>query len=249
MGTKLFFRVPSGLQMTDAGLTLLEPARDMSKASARLATLAAGRDTRLSGTVRITASVVVSHYLLPEIIAGLRQAEPDIEIELVPSDTTESLLYRDADIAIRMYRPKQLDIVTRKIAEQPLAIYASHDLLERIGHPESFEDLLELPFVGFDRSDMIIRTMRETGLAVDRHFFGVRCDDQATYWELVRAGCGVGAMQTVIGDQEPQVQKLAFQPDLPPLPVWLATHETLHRTPKIKRVFSHLADRLKQKLG
>ena len=249
LGAELFIRGRTGFRLTEVGSTLLEPARDMSQASARLATLAAGRDTRLSGTVRITASVVVSHYLLPEIVAGLRQVEPDIEIELVPSDTTESLLYRDADIAIRMYRPTQLDIVTRKIAEQPLAIYASHGLLKRIGQPKNLNELVRLPFVGFDRSDLIIRSMQDIGLEVDRHFFGVRCDDQAAYWELVRAGCGAGAMQTVIGDQEPLVKKLDFQPGLAPLPIWLAIHESLQQTPKVKRVFSYLADQLKQRIG
>ncbi|MEM7385883.1 MAG: glycosyltransferase, partial [Verrucomicrobiota bacterium] len=46
---------------------------------------------------------------------------------------------------------------------------------------------------------------------------------------LVRAGCGAGAMQSVIGEADPLVQKLDFQPDLPALPVWLAaTDAYLH---------------------
>ena len=246
LGTQLFTRTTSGLQLTDAGLTMLEPARDMAIASARLSTLAAGRDAKLSGTVRITASIVVSHYLLPAIIAELRQTEPDIAIELVPSDTSESLIFREADIAVRMYRPTQLDIITRKISDHTMALYASNTLLIKNGDPQSFDALAAMPFVGFDRSDMIIRIMREIGFPVDRHFFGVRCDDQATYWELVRKGCGVGAMQTMIGDADPQVTKLNYQPALPSLPVWLAAHEALHKTPRVKRVWDHLANKLSQ---
>ncbi|MGB0440010.1 MAG: LysR family transcriptional regulator, partial [Paracoccaceae bacterium] len=235
-------------QWTEAGLALLEPAQDMAAASARLATLAAGTTARISGTVRITASVVVSHYLLPKILATLRATEPDIEIELVPSDTTENLMYRDADIAIRMYRPTQLDIVTRKVAEQPLALYATPALLDRLGPLRRPEDLATADFVGFDRSDLIIRSMRQMGLYVDRHFFGVRCDDQATYWELVCAGCGIGAMQTCIGDADPRVRRLGVHVDLTPLPVWLATHETLYRNARVKRVWRSLAEQLSQNL-
>ena len=244
LGTQLFVRSTSGLELTEAGLSLLEPAREMGKASARLATLAAGRDERLSGTVRITASVVVSHYLLPAIIADLRRMEPEIDIELVPSDTSESLIFREADIAVRMYRPTQLDVVTRKVSEQKLALYASKEQLIRQGNPKDFQELTELDFVGFDRSDMIIRTMRALGFAVDREFFGIRCDNQGTYWELVRKGCGVGAMQTIIGDADAEVERLHFQPELPSLPVWLASHKALHKTPRVKRVWDHLADRL-----
>jgi DNA-binding transcriptional LysR family regulator len=247
MDTALFVRTTTGLELTEAGQALLEPARDMAQAFARIATLAAGRETRLRGTVRITASVVVSQYLLPAIIADLRQAEPDIEVELVPSDTSESLVFREADIALRMYRPTQLDIVTRQIADHPLALYAAPDVLARHGQPHDMQQLQKMPFVGFDRSDMIIRVMRSVGFSADRHFFGVRCDDQATYWELVRQGCGVGAMQTVIGDADARVKRLSFQPTLPSLPVWLAAHSALHKTPRVKRVWDFLADRLKPK--
>ena len=244
LGAQLFTRVANGLELTEAGALLLDPARQMSGAYARLTALAAGRDTTLSGTVRITASVVVSHYLLPQVISELRAVEPDIAIELVPSDATENLLYREADIAIRMYRPTQLDIITRKIADQPLALYGAQSLLDRIGMPKTLDDLSEMPFVGFDRSDLIIRTMRDAGLVVDRSFFGVRCDDQATYWQLVCAGCGLGAMQSVIGDAEPRVRKLDVQADIPPLPVWLAAHEAVYRIPRVKRVWTYLADHL-----
>lgn len=246
LGAQLFVRSTGGLRLTKVGLSLLEPARGMAEAAAHFATSAAGHDVGLSGTVRITASAVVSHYLLPAILADLHRMEPDIDIELVPSDASENLLFREADIAVRMYRPTQLDIVARKVSEQAFALYASKEQLMRQGNPQSFEELAALDFVGFDRSDMIIRTMRALGFSVDRNFFGFRCDDQVTYWELVRKGCGVGAMQTIIGDSDTEVERLSFQPELPSLPVWLAAHSNLHKTPRVKRVWDHLADRLQR---
>lgn len=244
LGAALFTREAGGLRLTDVGASLLAPARDMAQASARLEMLAAGRDQQLSGTVRITASVVVSHAILPPILADMRRAEPEIDIELVPSDTSENLLFREADIALRMFQPTQLDLVTRKIADQPLALYAAHEVLARWGQPKALDDLKTMPFVGFDRDDRILRHMRDMGFDVTRDFFGVRCDDQAAFWQLVCAGCGVGAMQCVVGDAEPRVARLHFQPDLPPLPVWLAAHEALHKTPRVKRVWDFLAQRL-----
>jgi DNA-binding transcriptional LysR family regulator len=248
LGATLFVREPGGLRLTEVGRLLLDPAREMAAASARLETLAAGRDMRVSGTVRITASVVVSHYLLPPIVADLRHAEPDIEIELVASDTTENLTFREADIAIRMFRPTQLGVVTRKIGDSPMALYAVDDLLARFGRPVDLESLQRLPFVGFDRSDMILRQFRNWGLDVTRDFFGVRCDDQAAYWKLVCAGCGVGGMQTVIGDAEPTVRRLDFQPDLPALPLWLATDDAMHKTPRVKRVRDFLVEAVSRSL-
>ncbi len=227
---------------------LLGAAGKMAEASARLATLAAGRDMALSGTVRITASVVVSNGLLPGIIARLRQAEPDIEIELVPSDTIENLIFREADIAIRMFRPTQLDNVTRKLGDSPMALYASGEILSQFGQPANPDDLRRFPFVGFDRSDMILRLAQGWGLQVGKGSFGVRCDDQAAYWNLVCAGCGIGGMQTVVGDAEPRVRRLDFQPGLPSLPVWLAAHEAMQKSPRVWRVWDFLADAVSSSL-
>ena len=244
LGTELFVRNARGFSLSEAGYALLEPAREMAAAAARLHNLSEGLNEAAEGTVRITASAVVSNFVLPEIIATIRKEEQGIQIELVPSDTSENLTFRDADIAIRMYRPTQLDVVTRHICDQPMALYAAKDVIDRYGQPKDLSDLAGLPFVGFDKSDLILRTMRDLGLEADRSFFGVRCDDQPTFWRLVCAGCGVGAMQTIIGDREPLVDRLAFQPDLPSLPIWLAAPETFRTNRLIKKVWDRLAGAL-----
>lgn len=244
LAVSLFVRTAKGFDLTEAGQSLVEPARAMAAASQRFENAAAGRDTQLAGTVRITASMVVSHYILPPIIADLRRRQPEIEIELVPTDASENLIFREADIAVRMYQPQQLEVITRKVAQQPLALYAAHSIIETWGRPLVLDDLSSMPFVGFDRSKLIISHMKDVGFDIDRHFFGVRCDDQAAFWQLVCAGCGVGAMQTVIGDAEPLVERLDIELNLPPLPIWLTAHEALHKNVRIKHVWDHLATEL-----
>ena len=117
-GLSLFARQPRGLAPTEAALTLLPHARAMAEAAAHLSLAAAGRDPALTGTVRLTASRIFAHHLLPPVLADLRRAEPGIEIELVPSDISENLLYRQADIALRMYRPTQPDLVARHLGDR-----------------------------------------------------------------------------------------------------------------------------------
>ncbi len=249
LGVELFTRDVKGLTLTEAGVSLLEPANEMANASAKLSALASGREKQLSGTVRLTASVVVSHYLIPSIVATIRKKEPEIEIELLPSDTSENLIFREADIAIRMYRPTQLDIITKHLFDQPLALYATTSLLKKWGSPKNLEELVNLPFVGFDRSELIINVLCNLGCPVDRHYFGVRCDNQSAYWELVRARCGVGAMQTSIGDKDQHVVKLEYQPELPTLPFWLAAPKALRTNMRIKRVWDLLIEELAKKFS
>lgn len=239
-GLRLFTRQPRGLLLTEAATALVPHAHAMAEAAARLSLAAAGSDPALTGTVRITASRVVAHHLLPPVLAGLRLAEPRIEIELVPSDTSENLLYGEADIALRMYRPLQDGTFARHLADLPTALYAAHDFLARHGHPTNADELLALDFVGFDRNDQILRVMAGFGIDRRRDDFPMRCDDQLVYWNLVRAGLGVGGMQCAIGDADPLVERVAPFLQLPALPLWLTAPEALRRMPRVRRVWDHL---------
>lgn len=245
LGSELFRRHPKGFDLTETGLALVEPAKAMRDAVRRIGLTAAGREQRLEGTVRITASEVVSFHLLPEIVAAIRVAEPQIEIEVVPSDDSSNLLYREADIAVRMYRPTQLDLVTKHLGDVDLGLFASEGYAARRGVPKSPEDLLSHDIVGYDVSPLIIKGFRSGGLIVDRSFFKTRCDNQLVAWELVKAGAGLGFAQRSVGLAEPLVREVRLGLDLPSLPVWLTAHQAMRHTPRIRRVWEMLEDGLR----
>lgn len=248
LGAQLFERHARGLKLSNTGTELLPMARKMHEAMNDIALTAAGQSQQLEGTVRITASILTSHYVLPLILAGIREAEPAIQLDLIPSDTSENLLFREADIAIRMYRPTQLDIVTRHTANVEMGIFAAQSYLDRKGYPQSSEDMLRHDMVGYDSNDLIVRTMRDMGWPITRDSFAMRCDNQATYWELVRAGCGIGFSQAAIGRVDPLVTELDFGIQIPPLPVWLAAHQAMRQTPRIRRVWDLLDEGLRKHL-
>lgn len=244
LGVELFRRHAKGLALTETGQAMLPAAEAMREAAGRMALIAAGEDRGIEGTVRLTASVVMSHFVLPPILARLRRDEPGITIELVASDSSENLLFREADIAVRMYRPEQLDMVARHVTDLPMGIYAAKNYLDRVGRPKTTDDLLALDWVGYDRNEVMIRAMRQAGWPVDRDFFRLRTDDQAAHWQLVRAGGGVGVMQQAIGEADPAVERLLPDLPLPSLPVWLTVHQALRRVPRVARVWKALAEGL-----
>ena len=249
LSAELFRRKPRGLELTDTGAALLAPARAMRDAMHQISLTAAGTSVRLEGTVRITASEATSAHHLPAIVARIRAAEPDIAIEVAPSDTASNLLYREADIAIRMFRPTQLDLVTRHIGDIELGIYAAHSYLENRPPLTRIEDFAAHDFVGYDQDTAIVDGMNALGLPVTRDFFKTRCDDNITNWELVRAGCGVGFGQRIIGDADPLLRHIDLGIPIPPLPVWLTAHEAMRQTPRIRRVWDMLAAGLEDLLS
>jgi DNA-binding transcriptional LysR family regulator len=164
----------------------------------------------------------------------------------VPSDASENLVFRAADIAVRMYRPTQLDIVTRHITDLPLGAFAAKRYLDRRGRPTDLQSLWSHDLIGYDDDDLILRTMRAMGIHADRHHFAVRCDNQSAYWQLLRAGCGIGFSQCGVAHLDPEVEELDLDIHIPPLPVWLAAHASMRQTPRIRRVWDMLATGLEK---
>tara|TARA_R110002073_G_scaffold303128_1_gene471138 strand:+ start:97684 stop:98592 length:909 start_codon:yes stop_codon:yes gene_type:complete len=245
LGVALFTRARRGLELTDVGTAILPAARDMAAAAARVSLAAAGQSQTLSGVVRITASVVMANFVVSELIVDIRRAEPNIELELHASDTTENLLFHDADIAVRMYRPEQLDIITKHIGDMRLGLFAAQSYLERRGTPKTLESLMEHDWIGYDKSELMIMAMREMGWDVGRSFFGLRCDDQAAYWRLLVAGGGIGAGQEYVAAQHPSVTRIMPSIEIPPIPVWLTAPTILRQSPRIRRVYDLLAEGLR----
>lgn len=241
LGVTLFERVARGMALTGAGTALLDHARSMQGGSAALSLAATGRSQEIAGTVRITASQIVCHYLLPEIITALRIEEPGLQVELVSSNTVENLLARDADIAIRMTQPTQAELVSRKITDVAIGLYGAPSYLARHGRPQRLEELLSHDFVGYDRDTQVIRGFAAMGQMVTREFFPLRTDDQVANWRLVEAGAGIGFTQAHIGDRSPHVVRILPDLVLPSLPMYLAAHRELRTSLRIRRAYDFLA--------
>lgn len=244
LGQTLFHRHPAGLALTDQGRLLIAPARRMQAAMADLELTAAGQQTGVDGSVRITASNMVSLHILPPIIARLRAAQPGISLDLVSTDATENLLFREADIALRMYRPDQLELVTRHLGDVRFGVYGARRYLDQAGRPQSANDLFDHPLIGYDRDEGIIRHMRDHGWPATRDWFALRCDTHPVNWAMLRAGVGLGFGPICIGRDDPAVELIDLGLDLPTLPVWIATHRALRHSPRISIVWQALVDGL-----
>ncbi len=241
LGLRLFERSLSGLKPNAAALRLYEPVQRAQASLAEAAILAEGAQNTEAGTVRITASVMISNYVLPGILAAIRSLHPRISLEIVPSDSAENLLMREADIAVRMFRPTQLELVTRHLGDIPIVPVAHDAYLPRRGRPASLAELWSHDLLGFDRSDAIILHARKLGHSIARGQFVVRSDDQAHLWELIRAGVGIGFGQLNLAARTPGLVALPIELDIPPLPIWLTTHRELFTSHRIRAIYDAVA--------
>lgn len=244
LGVVLFDRVAGRLVLTPSGLELVEHVRAMGDAANQVSLTASGQSAQIDGTICISVSEVLAAYWLPPILAALRRTEPGIDIELIATNNTSDLGRREADIAIRSYRPTQPDLIARKIKDVPVRLYATPVYLRQIGTPRVKADLQGADFIGFDRSDSLLTGLNTLGLNLTKRHFSVLSENQLVQWSLVKQGLGVGLMTAQIGDAEPLVTRALA--DLEPLtfPLWLVAQRELRTSRRVRTVFDFLRSEL-----
>lgn len=240
LGLSLFSRSPQGLRATPAALELVSYAETMAAASAALRRTASGGAKADRGTVRVAASEMIGCEVLPPMLTSFRDSHPGITLELALSNRNEDLLRRDADIAVRMVRPRQKSLVARHIGKSPIGFYAHRNYVEKYGLPKEIAELEQHCLIGFDRDDLALRSLGKLPRPVTRDNFGFRCDSDLAQFAALKAGVGIGGCQHNIARRHPELvpvlKAIRFE-----LEVWVAMHEDMRSTGRVRVLFDHIA--------
>lgn len=245
LGAPLFARSSTGLVPTALAQDIEPLAAAMESAAAALARRASAEAGDPAGTVRLTASEIVGIEVLPPILAAIRARHPGIAFELVLTNRVEDILRRDADIAVRMTRPAQSDLVARKVGSAALGLYAHRDWIDRHGLPADFADLARSrSLIGADKDlPAQIEAFAARGLAVAPAMFAFRSDSDPAQLAAIRAGIGVGICQAGIAARDPALVHVL--PDLAlSLDIWIAMLPAARTLARIRTVADALAEGL-----
>lgn len=243
LGVALFERVGHRLVLTDTGGELAEQVRAMNDAAMRFSLIAAGQSQVVEGVVRLAASQAVSAYLLPPVIESLRKRHPELEVEVVVSNTSSDLRRREADIAVRHFRPQGQDLFAKLVKERSGAhLYGSAAYLERLGNPSTPEALAERGLVlRFDDGTTMRDALRAGGYPFPDDCSPIRTEDHLVQWELAKRGMGLCVMMEEVGDAEPRLRRaLPDAPAVVTLPIWVVSHRELKTSRRIRVVFDAL---------
>ena len=246
LGLELFDRSARGMRLTESGLLLVDRAMRMRDEAEGIARSAQGMKNSMAGTVRISASELTANHILPGILIRLHQQYPEIEFEVVSSNSVSNLLNREADIALRMVQPKQVELIARKVAELEVGIYAHRSYVDRHGAPETLVELLRTDLIGFDRDDTIRRGLIAAGAPKGALRFAFRSDSHEVCWQMVRAGFGCGFITAVIAASDANIVRLLPTAPVPSLPIWLTVHREVRSSKRLRLVYDAIAIELKR---
>lgn len=250
IGVMLFERVGQKLKLTPSGIALLAMAKKMGNAAQEFSLVAGGHSQQLEGNVVLSVCEVDAIYRLPNIIAQLRQAEPGISIEVVVTNEVSDLKQRDADIAIRSFRPSQPDLIARKVGEEVIWLYGTPEYLHRYRNVTKLTQLQDIQLISFSDVNRIMEMMIQRGWQLTKENFQLMTSFQPLQLNLCKRHLGLIYLPQDMAEHEPELSQ-AF-PQFGPimrLPVWMVCHQELHTNPRIRRVFDFVANQLHAQLS
>ena len=148
---QLFERHARGLVLTDNGEYLFKSAQEVISKLKDVESNLGGQKDKLSGKLTVTTVVSFGTTWLTPRIKEFMDLNPEIEIELIFDDKELDLSTRQADVAIRMRRPKQLNLIQKKFVDFNYHIYGSNKYLEKNGYPKNLKDLDKHSFITYGK--------------------------------------------------------------------------------------------------
>jgi DNA-binding transcriptional LysR family regulator len=241
LGVTLLNRTPDGFATTPAGQAILRECVAMESAALDLERIAAGRDSRVTGSARVTTTEALAWQIVAPAIAALRESHPELWVELITGVRSLDIARREADIAVRLARPSAPDLVCRKLGEVGFSLYASRRYLERAGVPERGRGLAGFNVIAFTGAPAATSPFF-MGESLEGARVALRCDNPLIQVRAAASHVGIVEAACFLGDASPDL--IRVWPNEAPArrAAWLIVHQDMQRAGRIKAVTGAITD-------
>lgn len=240
LGAVLFNRTAQGLSLTKVGESILSHAKSMEEEALAIERAATGANQQLQGNVRISLVEDLGIYWLPKKLGEFHEQYPQLVIEVHIDNQNVNLLRREADIAVRLARPDQADLICRKVGELNFGLYASQSYLDKHGVPEKPQDLKEHYHVGFEMETGPVSEIKKLESLFHEDHIRHRSNSHMEIVEATNAGLGCGALCCFIADQQPNLRRVLNNKLDHAREIWLVTHAEINNSARIRTVYDFL---------
>lgn len=213
LGAKLMERRPSGFVLTAAGERALTAASAMERAAQGLRGGPGGDPA--GGLVRITATPSLAEAFLIARLAGLRRRHPGLDIEMIADTRALSLARHEADLAVRIGRPADSELIGRRLVTLGFGFYARPDWRRRL------DAGAEPEFVGFDEPGAHIPEAVWLARRFPRCRITLRASGHTAQAVAARAGHGIALLPGFLGRSVPGLVPVLTDVPVPSRELWL----------------------------
>ncbi len=229
LGSALVERDGRGrLRLTPEGQRVAREAERMEDASRRIVSGPA----KAPAKVRLTAVPLVTNHMILPLIDRLC---PDIALELIAEAQDLSLAQHDADIAVRLARPREggQQVLARRLGVLEYAAYRAADAPE------------DLPWIGYDTAMQYLshaEALETLAAAPGQQVSRLAVNDAETLYQAVSAGMGQSLFPRRIAGSDPSLTEVPLRQTLPSREVWLLVRRDLRGLTRIAKTISWLEE-------
>ncbi len=238
IGVTLFHRHARGLILTEEGELLHKTAGEIFGKLAMIEGQLADSRQLPEGPLRITVAEFIGSTWLAPKLAQLRTDHPDIQLTMLLDDRILNLSMREADAAIRLYKPEQPDLVQRHLTNINFHICASKDYLKANGTPKTVKDLKKHTLIGYPENvpapfadpNWLFRMADIEG---ESHNNTIMMNSIYGILETVKAGAGIAALPDYMVAKEKDLVQILPETVRPPVEVYFVYPEERRHSKRI----------------
>ncbi len=238
IGLSLFHRHARGLILTEEGELLHKTAGEIFGKLAMIEGQLADSKQLPEGPLRITVAEFIGSTWLAPKMAQLREEHPDIQLTMLLDDRIYNLGMREADAAIRLYKPEQQDLVQRHLTNINFHLCASKSYLKAKGTPKSVKELKKHTLIGypdnvpapFSDPNWLFRLAEVDGeesvdMIMMNSIYGI--------YETVKSGAGIAALPDYLLAKDMYLVHILPETTRPPVEVYFVYPEERRHSRRI----------------
>ena len=246
----LFHRHARGLILTEQGEVLYRTAHEVYTKLAAAKTRLMDSKEKPTGELKITTTVGLGSIWLTPRIKEFMELYPDIQVQLLLEDEELDLSMREADVAIRLRRPTQPDLIQRKLFTVHHHIYASTDYVKQRGIPKSVDELDKHKILVFGTSANYLSslTMLQTSGRGegDVRPVALRVNNAYGLRRAVQAGAGIAILADYLVSSDMNLVQIDLAIDTPAYDTYFVYPEELKETKRVTAFRDFLVSKAKE---
>lgn len=238
LGITLFHRHARGLILTEQGELLFQTSTEIfTKMMAIEGQLSDARDTT-DGELSVTLPEFLGTSWLGPHVGDFHRAHAEIELSLLLDDRIFNLGLREADAAVRLYKPEQSELIQRHLADINFVACASKDYLAANGTPKKLGDLQRHTVIGYPDQALVPyknpnHLFEQAGIPITKNRNMIRMNSISTIRQAIRSGAGVGVLPKFMANNLPDIVPLLPDVKIPSVDMFFVYPEDRRHSKRI----------------
>jgi len=242
LSIKLFQRSVKGLSLTEEGQAVYEQAQHIQNSIVKIQRIVQGGEETATGTVRLSLPEGLGQEVIIPALDLFYQQYPNVKLIFNVSASTANITQGEADVAVRLFRPEEPDLVIKYLNEMKLGLYASKGYEENYGLPKQLKDLRKHRVVTYGDFLSILPENQWLLNHSDDALRILSSDSTVTRFKATVSGVGISLQPEILAKTDPDLIHLFKSAKLPAHKVWLVYHKDVRHMSRIRAVVDFLSD-------